>query len=218
MGEEGAAENPTPEPSRARRRLILAICCMSLLIVGLDNTIVNVALPSIGRELNTDVAGLQWTVDAYTLVLASLLMLSGSMADRLGRRRVFETGLVLFTLGSLLCSAAPTLEWLIAFRMLQAVGGSMLNPVAMSIIRNVFTDSRERAQAIGMWGAAVGLSLALGPVVGGALVQSAGWRSVFWINIPVGLAALALTMRFVPDRSGIDGIPDRPACAPPAAP
>jgi EmrB/QacA subfamily drug resistance transporter len=199
MSDLRAAESPTPEPSRARRRLILAICCMSLLIVGLDNTIVNVALPSIGRELNTGVSGLQWTVDAYTLVLASLLMLSGSMADRLGRRRVFETGLVLFTLGSLLCSAAPTLGWLIAFRMLQAVGGSMLNPVAISIIRNVFTDPRERAQAIGMWGAAVGLSLALGPVVGGALVQSAGWRSVFWINIPVGLAALVLTMRFVPE-------------------
>jgi EmrB/QacA subfamily drug resistance transporter len=172
---------------------------MSLLIVGLDNTIVNVALPSIGRELHTGVSGLQWTVDAYTLVLASLLMLSGSMGDRLGRRRVFQTGLVLFTLGSLLCSAAPSLGWLIAFRMLQAIGGSMLNPVAMSIIRNVFTDPRERAQAIGMWGATVGLSLALGPVVGGALVQSAGWRSIFWINIPVGLLALGLTMRFVPE-------------------
>ena len=187
------------EPTRERRRLILAICCMSLLIVGLDNTIVNVALPAIGRELHATVSGLQWTVDAYTLVLASLLMLSGSMADRFGRRRVFEIGLVLFTLGSLLCSLAPSLGFLIAFRMLQAVGGSMLNPVAMSIIRNVFTDPRERAQAIGMWGATVGLSLALGPVVGGALVQSVGWPSIFWINIPVGLLALALTIRFVPE-------------------
>jgi EmrB/QacA subfamily drug resistance transporter len=199
MSDADVDADPTPEPSRGRRRLILAICCMSLLIVGLDNTIVNVALPSIGRELHTGVAGLQWTVDAYTLVLASLLMLSGSMADRLGRRRVFQAGLVLFTLGSLLCSAAPSLGWLIVFRMLQAVGGSMLNPVAMSIIRNVFTDARERAQAIGFWGATVGVSLALGPVVGGALVQSAGWRSIFWINIPVGLVAVVLTMRFVPE-------------------
>ena len=103
-------------------------------------------------------------------------MLSGSMADRLGRKRVFSLGLVLFTLGSLLCSVAPSLGALIAFRMMQAVGGSMLNPVAMSIIRNVFTDARERAQAIGMWGATVGISLALGPVVGGALVESVGWR------------------------------------------
>jgi EmrB/QacA subfamily drug resistance transporter len=172
---------------------------MSLLIVGLDNTIVNVALPSIGRDLHTQVSGLQWTVDAYTLVLASLLLLSGSMGDRLGRKRVFSLGLILFTLGSLLCSLAPNLGSLIAFRMVQAIGGSMLNPVAMSIIRNVFTDARERAQAIGVWGATVGISLALGPVVGGALVESVGWRSIFWINIPVGLTALALTLRFVPE-------------------
>jgi EmrB/QacA subfamily drug resistance transporter len=178
---------------------VLAICCMSLLIVGLDNTIVNVALPSIGRELHTTVSGLQWTVDAYTLVLASLLMLSGSMGDRLGRKRVFALGLILFTLGSLLCSVAPNLGTLVAFRMIQAIGGSMLNPVAMSIIRNVFTDARERAQAIGVWGATVGISLALGPVVGGALVESIGWRSIFWINIPVGLTALALALRFVPE-------------------
>jgi EmrB/QacA subfamily drug resistance transporter len=172
---------------------------MSLLIVGLDNTIVNVALPSIGRELSASVSELQWVVDAYTLVLASLLMLGGSMGDRLGRRRVFQTGLIVFTLGSILCSAAPTLEWLIVFRAMQAVGGSMLNPVAMSIIRNVFTDPRERAQAIGMWGAAIGFSLALGPVLGGVLVQAIDWRAIFWINIPIGLLAVALTMRFVPE-------------------
>ena len=187
------------ELASARRRLVLAICCMSILIVGLDNTIVNVALPSIGRHLHATVSGLQWTVDAYTLVLASLLMLAGSTGDRVGRRRVFQLGLLLFTLGSLLCSVAPSLDWLIVFRMLQAVGGSMLNPVALSIVRNVFTDPRERAQAIGMWGATVGVSLALGPVLGGVLVQGVGWRSIFWINVPIGLAALVLTMRFVPE-------------------
>ena len=155
-----------PEPSRRRRYLILAICCMSLLLVGLDNTIVNVALPSIRRELNASVSGLQWTVAAYTLVLASLLMLSGSTADPIGRRRVFQTGLVTFTAGSLLCSLAPSLGWLIAFRMVQAVGGSMLNPVAMSIITNTFTDRAERARAIGIWGGVIGISMALGPVLG----------------------------------------------------
>jgi EmrB/QacA subfamily drug resistance transporter len=199
MSQALPATATVPVPDRRRRRLVLAICCMSLLIVGLDNTIVNVALPSIGRELHAPVSDLQWTVDAYTLVLASLLMLGGSMGDRLGRRRVFQTGLTLFTLGSLLCSAAPSLGWLIVFRMLQAIGGSMLNPVAMSIIRNVFTDARERAQAIGMWGATIGISLALGPVLGGALVQGVDWRAIFWINIPVGLLALVLTMRFVPE-------------------
>ncbi|KQC35218.1 MFS transporter [Frankia sp. ACN1ag] len=185
--------------TRGRRLLVLAICCMSLFIVGLDNTIVNVALPSLRRDLHASASGLQWTIDAYTLVLASLLMLGGSTGDRLGRRRVFQTGLVLFTLGSLLCSLAPSLTWLIAFRMVQAVGGSMLNPVAMSIISNTFTDSRERARAIGVWGAVIGVSMALGPVLGGTLVESVSWRAIFWVNVPVGVAALVLAGLFVPE-------------------
>lgn len=178
---------------------MLAICCLSLFVVGLDNTIVNIALPSIRRGLATSVSGLQWTIDAYTLVLASLLMLAGSTGDRVGRRRIFQTGLVLFTFGSALCSLAPSLGWLVVFRMVQAVGGSMLNPVAMSIIANTFPNPRERAQAIGIWGAVIGISMALGPVLGGVLVAGVGWRSIFWINLPVGLAALALTARFVPE-------------------
>lgn len=179
--------------------LVLAICCMSLLIVSLDNTVLNVALPVMREDLHTDVAGMQWTIDAYTLVLASLLMLAGSTADRIGRRKVFKAGLVVFTLGSVLCSLAPNLESLVAFRMLQAVGGSMLNPVAMSIITNTFTEPRERARAIGVWGAVVGISMAAGPLIGGLLVDSVGWRSIFWVNLPVGLAALLLTIRYVPE-------------------
>jgi EmrB/QacA subfamily drug resistance transporter len=188
-----------PELSRRRRLLVLVICCSSLFIVGLDSTIVNVALPVIGRDLHASVAGLQWTIDGYVLVLASLLMLSGATADRVGRRRVFLVGLAVFTAGSGLCSLAPSLGWLIAFRMVQAIGGSMLNPVAMSIITNTFTDRAERARAIGIWGAAWGLSMAFGPVFGGLLVDSVGWRGVFWVNIPVGIAAIALTARFVPE-------------------
>jgi EmrB/QacA subfamily drug resistance transporter len=185
--------------SPRRRQLVLAICCMSLFIVGLDVTIVNIALPSIGRELHAGVSGLQWTIDAYTLVLASLLMLSGSTADRIGRRRTFQTGLAIFTLGSLLCSVAPGLGWLVGFRMLQAIGGSMLNPVAMSIITNTFIEPRERARAIGIWGGVVGLSMALGPLTGGILVETVGWRGIFWVNIPVGIAAIVLTALFVPE-------------------
>ncbi|MEU6142670.1 MFS transporter [Streptomyces sp. NPDC047081] len=188
-----------PELSHRRRFLILAICCMSLLIVSLDVTALNVALPSMQHELDASTSGLQWTIDAYTLVLASLLMLAGSTADRIGRKKVFMAGLIVFSLGSLLCSLAPSLDALIGFRMLQAVGGSMLNPVAMSIITNTFTDPRERARAIGVWGAVVGISMAAGPLVGGALVESVGWRSIFWVNIPVGLTALLLTLRFVPE-------------------
>uniref|UniRef100_UPI003516ED79 MFS transporter n=1 Tax=Streptomyces calvus TaxID=67282 RepID=UPI003516ED79 len=188
-----------PELSHGRRMLVLAICCMSLLIVSLDNTVLNVALPAMQRELHATTSGLQWTIDAYTLVLASLLMLAGSTADRIGRKRVFMAGLVVFTAGSVLCSLAPDLSSLVVFRMVQAVGGSMLNPVAMSIITNTFTDRRERARAIGVWGAVVGISMAAGPLVGGLLVESVGWRAIFWINLPVGLAALLLTWRFVPE-------------------
>src|SRR4051795_536957 len=185
--------------SPGRKLGVLAICCLSLFIVGLDITAVNVALPAIGQELHAGISGLQWTVDAYTVVLASLLMFSGSMADRLGRKRTFVLGLVVFSAGSGLCSLASSAGMLVAFRALQAVGGSMLNPVAMSIIATTFTDPRERAQAVGIWGAVFGLSLALGPVVGGTLVAAAGWRPIFWLNLPVGLAAIVLTLRFVPE-------------------
>ncbi|MFJ2890635.1 MFS transporter [Streptomyces sp. NPDC087305] len=188
-----------PELSHRRRQLVLAICCMSLLIVSLDVTILNVALPAMQTDLHASTSGLQWTIDAYTLVLASLLMLAGSTADRIGRKRVFVVGLVVFSLGSLLCSVAPGLDLLIWFRMIQAVGGSMLNPVAMSIITNTFTEPRERARAIGVWGAVVGISMAAGPLIGGLLVDSVGWRSIFWINLPVGLAALLLTLKFIPE-------------------
>jgi EmrB/QacA subfamily drug resistance transporter len=194
-----AANGASSQLTDRRRLTILAICCMSLLIVAMDNTIVNVALPSIRRELHASVSGLQWVIDSYVIVLASLLLLSGSTADRLGRKRTFQVGLSVFVLGSLLCSLAPTLGWLIAARALQGVGGSMLNPVAMSIITNVFTDPRERARAIGAWGAVVGISLALGPIVGGALTESVGWRAIFWINVPIGLAAVVLTALYVPE-------------------
>jgi EmrB/QacA subfamily drug resistance transporter len=187
------------DSGHVRRELVLAICCMSMLMVGLDVTILNVALPSIQEDFGASVSGAQWTIDAYTLVIACLLMLSGSTGDRLGRRRTFQVGLFSFTVGSLLCSVAPGLGWLIAFRMVQAVGGSMLNPVAISIVTNVFTEPRERARAIGWWGGVAGVSIAAGPLVGGLLVQTIDWRAVFWINIPVGIAAIILTHRFVPE-------------------
>ncbi len=190
---------PSPAAPVRHRPLILAICCLSILLVSLDMTILNVALPSIQRDLHASIAGAQWTIDAYTLVLASLLLLAGSTADRIGRRRVFQLGLFVFTLGSLLCSLAPSLGWLIGFRMLQAVGGSMMNPVALSIISNTFTEAKERARAIGAWSGVVGVSIASGPVLGGALVDGTGWRSVFWVNIPIGIAAIVLARAFVPE-------------------
>lgn len=172
---------------------------MSLFIASMDATVVNVALPSIGAEFHSTISGLQWTIDGYTLVIASFLMLSGSTADRFGRRRIFQIGLVVFVIGSLLCSLAPSIPILVACRMLQAIGGSMLNPVALSIISATFTNGAERAKAVGVWGAVVGISTGFGPLIGGALTESVGWRAIFWINIPIGLLAVVLTFAFVPE-------------------
>jgi EmrB/QacA subfamily drug resistance transporter len=165
----------------------------------MDISIINVALPTIRADLHASASGLQWTVDAYTLVLASFLVLAGSTADRVGRRRIFQVGLAAFGLGSLLCSLAPSTGWLIAARALQAVGGTMLNPVAMAIIVNTFPDPTERAKAIGVFGSMSGLSLALGPILGGALVDGLGWRSIFWINVPIVAAAIVCAALFVPE-------------------
>src|SRR6185312_15145927 len=165
----------------------------------MDATIVNVAIPNIRADLHASASQLQWVIDIYTLVLASLLLLSGATADRFGRRRTFQIGLTVFAIGSLLCSLSPNIETLIIARMVQAVGGSMLNPVAMSIITQVFTGRVERARAVGIWGGVVGISMALGPIIGGVLIEYIGWRSVFWINLPICAAAVILTAIFVPE-------------------
>jgi len=187
------------ELSRRRRLGVLAICCASIVVVVMDISIVTVALPAMRADLGASVAQLQWTVDAYTLVLASLLLLAGSTADRVGRRRVFMIGLAAFGLGSLLCSLAPTAGWLIAARAVQAVGGTMLNPVAMAIVATTFPDRAERARAIGVFGSMSGLALALGPILGGTLVDGIGWRAIFWVNVPVVVVAIVCTALFVPE-------------------
>jgi EmrB/QacA subfamily drug resistance transporter len=183
--------------------LVLAICCLSVLIVGMDVTVMNVALPTIQKELHARLAGLQWILDAYTLVVASFLMLAGAASDRFGRRRVFQIGLGVFTVGSLLCSRASTIEQLIGFRALQGFGASMLNPVALSLIANAFPEAKARARAVGIWGAVAGVSLGVGPLIGGALTETIGWRSIFWINVPIGIAAALLTARFVPESKAL---------------
>lgn len=189
--------SPLASDSPRRRLVILVTCCLALVLTAMDATIVNVALPAIRSDLHASIAELQWSIDAYTIVVASFLLLAGSLADRFGRRKTFQVGLVLFSVGSLLCSVAPNARILVAARALQALGGSLLNPVAMSIIVNTFLDPRERARAVGVWGAAFGVAMAAGPLLGGLLVDSIGWRSIFWVNLPIGAIALVLTSRFV---------------------
>ncbi|MFI7243366.1 MFS transporter [Streptomyces qinglanensis] len=182
--------------------IILAICCMSLLMANIDSSAVNIALPSLQRDMDASIHGLQWVIDAYTLILASFVMLAGSTADRFGRRRIFSFGLSLFTVASAACGFAPGLGWLIGFRVLQAVGASMLTPVAMSIISDTFTGP-SRARAIGLCGAVVGVSVAGGPLLGGVMVESMGWHSIFWLNLPVGLLALLLIARYMPESQAL---------------
>ncbi|MEK9520532.1 MFS transporter [Streptomyces venezuelae] len=195
-----ATTHPAQPVLDARRRwTVLAVCCLSMFLVGVDTTIVNVGLPAIGSGLGVDTRGLEWIVDAYTLVLASLLISSGALADRFGRRRVFQCGLAVFGAASLLCALAPSAGVLVAARALQGVGASMLSPVALAIVVNSMPDPKERAQAIGIWASVFGLSMAAGPVTGGALLAWLDWRALFWVNAPVIAAALLLSAVYVPE-------------------
>ena len=194
-----AAGPPSGLAAGRRPSLVLAVCCSSIFLVGLDGTAVAAALPSVGQDMRVPVSGLQWTADVYLLVLASTQMAAGTVADRFGRRRVFRTGLGLFAAGSLLCGLAPGLGWLLAARAVQACGGSMLNPAAMSILTTTFTGRAERARAVSIWHCVFGIAMACGPLLGGLMVAAAGWQGIFWMNIPVALAAGALVGRLVPE-------------------
>ena len=188
-----------PALSGRQRWTVLAVCALSMFLVGLDTTIVNVGLPAIGRGLGAGIASLEWVVDGYTVALASLLISAGALADRFGRRRVFQCGLVVFGAASLACALAPSMGVLVAARAAAGAGASMLSPVALAIVVSAMPDPRERAQAIGVWASVFGLSMAAGPVTGGALVAAFGWRSLFWVNAPVVVAAVILSGVFVPE-------------------
>lgn len=193
-------KDAVPQTISSRRRWsILAVCSASMFLVGMDTTIVNIGLPAIGAGLDVGVRSLEWTVDAYTLVLASLMITSGALADRFGRRRVFQIGLSVFGVASLVCAVSPSIGILIAARIGQGVGGSMLSPVALAIVVNAITDPKQRAQAIGIWASVFGLSMAAGPVIGGALISGLGWRAVFWINAPIIVVALLLSAKVLPE-------------------
>jgi EmrB/QacA subfamily drug resistance transporter len=179
-------------------RWVLVATVLGTSMVMLDSTVVNVALPTIGRQLNASLAGLQWTVTAYTLTLAGLILLGGSLGDRLGRRRVFMVGVVWFALSSALCGLAPSIGVLIAARVLQGIGGALLTPGSLAIIQATFAPD-DRPRAVGAWSGLGGVASAVGPILGGWLVQSAGWRWVFLLNLPLAAAVLAVTVRHVPE-------------------
>jgi len=192
------AAGPQLRVSSPVGRWVLLATVLGSSMVMLDSTVVNVALPTIGRSLNASLAGLQWTVTGYTLSLAGLILLGGSLGDRAGRRRIFLVGVVWFALASALCGAAPNIGVLIGARVLQGVGGALLTPGSLAIIQASFAPD-QRPRAVGAWSGLGGVAAAIGPVLGGWLVQAAGWRWVFLLNLPLAAAVVAVTLRHVPE-------------------
>ncbi len=181
-----------------RRWLVLAVLCLGVFMLLLDGTIVNIAIPSIITAFSTGFAEVQWVMNAYLLVFAVLLITAGRLGDLYGRKRIFIIGLCIFTLASLACGFAPGIGWLIAFRGLQGVGGAMMMPSTLSIIANVFLPS-ERGKAMGFWGGVTGFAVALGPSLGGLLVEAESWRWIFFINVPIGVLLLVMALRYIPE-------------------
>ena len=182
-----------------RRWWILAVLCLSVLLVVVDNTIVNVALPTISRDLHASTSALQWVVDGYTLSFAGLLLLGGNLGDRLGRKRFLQLGLLLFAVFSVGAALSRNTGELIAARALMGFAASLVYPATLAILNNVFTVARERAIAIGVWSAVSGLAVAIGPVSGGALLRHFSWSSVFYVSVPVAVVALVLGRALLPD-------------------
>ena len=198
----------------ATGRWVLVASILGSALAGIDATVVNVALPAIGRDLGADLAGLQWTVTAYTLTLAALILLGGTLGDRYGRRRVFMVGVAWFAVASLLCGLAPTTGFLVAARALQGVGGALLTPGSLAMIQATFAP-QDRSRAIGAWSGLGGVATAVGPFLGGWLLEVASWRWVFWINLPVAVLVLLLARRHVPESrdAGAVGRVDLPGAA-----
>ncbi|MFE3441675.1 MFS transporter [Nocardia sp. NPDC059180] len=179
-------------------RWILLATVLGSSVASLDATVVNIALPRIGASLDTDVAGLQWTLNGYTLTLASFILLGGSLGDRLGRRKVFVWGVIGFAITSVLCGAAVTIEMLVAARVLQGVAGAMLTPGSLALISSSI-DSRDQGAAIGLWSGFGGVAGAFGPLLGGWLIELGGWRSIFFLNVPLAVIVVLVAVRHVPE-------------------
>ncbi|WP_069164977.1 MFS transporter [Nocardia altamirensis] len=187
-----------PRLKSASGRWILLATILGSAVASLDATVVNIALPRIGESLDTDVAGLQWTLNGYTLTLASFILLGGSLGDRLGRRKVFVWGTIGFAFASVLCGAAMNIEMLVFARVLQGVAGAMLTPGSLALISSSI-DQRDQGAAIGLWSGFGGIAGALGPFLGGWLIDLAGWRSIFFLNVPLTLVVVLVALKHVPE-------------------
>lgn len=198
VGAATGSESDVDPTVHARRWVILAVLCMSLLIIVMDNTILNVAIPSLIRDLGASNAQIQWIIDAYVIVFAGLLLTAGSLSDRFGRKGALQVGIVLFGLGSTGAALSTSAAQLIATRAFMGIGGALIMPATLSILTDVFRDPRERGRAIAVWAGFSGLGVAIGPMTGGFLLEHFSWHSVFWVNIPLGAAALALGAFLIP--------------------
>ncbi|HGM5336666.1 TPA: MFS transporter [Serratia marcescens] len=178
--------------SKVRRISLVIAICLGTFITLLDISIVNVTLPAMLESLQTNMSGLQWVVDAYALCLSALILSSGPMGDRFGRKRVWIYGVTLFTIGSLVCALAPSLNALLLGRVIQGVAGAAIIPAALSLLTHAFPKDKQRMRAIGIWSSVSSLALVVGPILGGILVHTCGWPSIFWINVPIGIIALIL--------------------------
>jgi EmrB/QacA subfamily drug resistance transporter len=204
MAEARDASDELPEYMYQRRWITLAVLCLSLLVIVMDNTILNVAIPSLAEELGATNSQLQWIIDSYTLVFAGLLLTAGAIGDRFGRKRALRAGIIIFCAGSVLSALAGSPTQLIVTRGLMGIGGALIMPSTLSILTNVFRDARERAQAIAIWAGFSGIAIALGPIIGGVLLAHFEWSSVFWVNIPIGVAAVVLGHYYIPESKDPD--------------